>query len=66
MPALAPRWSICTTPMTVSLGGAMTNSDYPWESPLAGTEAEQLAGALDGLLVGEDPPAGWHAKEGHT
>jgi Protein of unknown function (DUF664) len=30
-------------------GGAMTNSDYPWEPPLAGTEAEQLAGALDRL-----------------
>jgi Protein of unknown function (DUF664) len=24
-------------------------SDYPWEPPLAGTEAEQLAGALDRL-----------------
>ena len=30
-------------------GGAMTNSDYPWEPPLAGTEAEQLVGALDRL-----------------
>ena len=30
-------------------GGAMTNSDCPWEPPLAGTEAEQLAGALDRL-----------------
>jgi Protein of unknown function (DUF664) len=30
-------------------GGAMTNSDYPWEPPLAGTEAEQLAGALGRL-----------------
>jgi Protein of unknown function (DUF664) len=30
-------------------GGAMANSDYPWEPPLAGTEAEQLAGALDRL-----------------
>jgi hypothetical protein len=29
--------------------GAMTNSDYPWEPPLAGTEAEHLAGALDRL-----------------
>lgn len=28
--------------------GAMT-SDYPWEPPLAGTEAEQLTGALDRL-----------------
>jgi hypothetical protein len=27
----------------------MTNDDYPWEPPLAGTEAEQLAGALDRL-----------------
>ena len=27
----------------------MTNSDYPWEPPLAGTEAEQLTGALDRL-----------------
>jgi Protein of unknown function (DUF664) len=30
-------------------GGAMTNSDYPWEPPLAGTEAEHLVGALDRL-----------------
>jgi hypothetical protein len=30
-------------------GGAMTNSDYPWEPPLAGTEADHLAGALDRL-----------------
>ncbi len=28
---------------------AMTNSDYPWEPPLAGTEAEHLVGALDRL-----------------
>ena len=27
----------------------MTNSDCPWEPPLAGTEAEHLAGALDRL-----------------
>ena len=27
----------------------MTNDDYPWEPPLAGTEAEQLTGALDRL-----------------
>ncbi|HEY1323606.1 MAG TPA: DUF664 domain-containing protein [Streptosporangiaceae bacterium] len=27
----------------------MTNSDRPWEPPLAGTEAEQLVGALDRL-----------------
>ena len=27
----------------------MTNSDYPWEPPLAGTETEQLVGALDRL-----------------
>jgi hypothetical protein len=27
----------------------MTDNDYPWEPPLAGTEAEQLAGALDRL-----------------
>jgi hypothetical protein len=27
----------------------MTNSDFPWEPPLAGTEAEHLAGALDRL-----------------
>jgi hypothetical protein len=25
----------------------MTNSDYPWEPPVAGTEAEQIIGALD-------------------
>jgi len=28
---------------------AMNNSDYPWEPPLAGTEAEHLVGALDRL-----------------
>src|SRR5262252_9214348 len=27
----------------------MTTSDYPWEPPVAGTEAEHLAGALDRL-----------------
>jgi hypothetical protein len=27
----------------------MTNSDYPWEPPLAGTETEHLIGALDRL-----------------
>jgi len=27
----------------------MTNSDYPWEPPLAGTEAEHLIGALNRL-----------------
>jgi hypothetical protein len=27
----------------------MTDSDYPWEPPIAGTEAEHLAGALDRL-----------------
>jgi hypothetical protein len=27
----------------------MTNSDYPWEPPLAGAETEQLLGALDRL-----------------
>ncbi len=27
----------------------MTNNDYPWEPPLAGTEVEHLAGALDRL-----------------
>jgi hypothetical protein len=27
----------------------MASSDYPWEPPLAGTEAEHLAGALDRL-----------------
>jgi hypothetical protein len=27
----------------------MTNPDHPWEPPLAGTEAEQLVGALDRL-----------------
>src|SRR5439155_15988173 len=30
-------------------GGAMTNSDYWWEPPIAGTEAEHLVGALDRL-----------------
>jgi hypothetical protein len=28
---------------------AMSNRDIPWEPPLAGTEAEQLIGALDRL-----------------
>jgi len=27
----------------------MTDADYPWEPPLAGTEAEHLVGALDRL-----------------
>jgi hypothetical protein len=27
----------------------MTDSDYPWEPPMAGTEAEHLTGALDRL-----------------
>ena len=27
----------------------MSNTDYPWEPPLAGTEAEQVLGALDRL-----------------
>ncbi len=27
----------------------MTNSDYPWEPPFAGTEAEHLVGALERL-----------------
>src|SRR5262249_51334004 len=27
----------------------MTSSDYPWEPPMAGTEAEHLTGALDRL-----------------
>jgi Protein of unknown function (DUF664) len=27
----------------------MTSNDYPWEPPLAGTEAEQVIGALDRL-----------------
>ena len=30
-------------------GTAMSNDDYPWEPPLAGTEAEHLVGALDRL-----------------
>ncbi|MGH3480056.1 MAG: DUF664 domain-containing protein, partial [Nocardioidaceae bacterium] len=29
----------------------MTDSDYPWEPPLAGTEAEHLVGALDRLRM---------------
>ena len=32
-----------------SYAGAMTDTDYPWEPPLAGTEAEHLVGALDRL-----------------
>jgi hypothetical protein len=32
----------------------MTNADYPWEPPVAGTEAEQLIGA----------PARWRPKSG--
>lgn len=34
---------------TQTYRGVMTGSDYPWEPPLAGTEAEHLAGALDRL-----------------
>ena len=30
-------------------GGDMTNSDYPWDPPIASTEAERLPGALDRL-----------------
>jgi hypothetical protein len=30
-------------------GAAMTDSDFPWEPPLAGTELEQVLGALDRL-----------------
>ena len=30
---------------------AMTNNDTPWEPPLAGTEVEQLVGALDRLRI---------------
>jgi uncharacterized protein DUF664 len=29
--------------------GTMSNDDYPWEPPLAGTESEHLIGALDRL-----------------
>jgi uncharacterized damage-inducible protein DinB len=29
----------------------ITDNDYPWEPPLAGTEAEHLAGALDRLRI---------------
>jgi len=35
----------------------MTNSDYPWEPPLAGTETEHLVGALDRLRT----PFRWKA-----
>jgi hypothetical protein len=51
--------------------------DYPWEPPLAGSEAEHLVGALDRLRwtfrwkavdgrVGEDPPAGWRPESGRS
>src|SRR6476660_5273422 len=30
-------------------GAGMASTDYPWEPPMAGTEAEQLTGALDRL-----------------
>ena len=30
----------------MSYPGSMTNSDYPWEPPLAGSEAEHVIGAL--------------------
>jgi hypothetical protein len=48
----------------------MTNSDYPWEPPLAGTEAEHLVGALDRLRTtfrwkADDlDPAGLQARIG--
>ena len=30
-------------------GRDMTDTDYPWDPPMAGTEAEHLTGALDRL-----------------
>jgi hypothetical protein len=48
----------------------MTNSDVPWEPPLAGTEAEHLVGALDRLRttfrwkVDDLDPAGLRTQVG--
>src|ERR1700739_3993612 len=45
-------------------GGDMTNTDYPWEPPMAGTEAAHLTGGLDRLRTsfwfkpGVSAPAG--------
>jgi pimeloyl-ACP methyl ester carboxylesterase len=36
----------------------MTNSDHPWEPPLAGTEAEHVVGALDRLRTTSRPVSG--------
>jgi hypothetical protein len=50
----------------------MTDSDYPWEPPLAGTEAEQLTGALDRLRwtfrwkAGDLGAAGLNARIGQS
>ena len=35
--------------LSAAYGADMINTDYPWEPPMAGTEAAQLTGALDRL-----------------
>ena len=51
-------------------GAAMTDSDPPWEPPLAGSEAEHLVGALDRLRTtfrwkaGDLDPAGLRSSIG--
>jgi Protein of unknown function (DUF664) len=53
-PSMPRQWCWAATFRTLTVrnavyGGDMTNSDYPWEPPMAGTEAEHLTGALDRL-----------------
>ena len=38
-------WNVRNAPY----GAGMASDDHPWEPPVAGTEAEALAGALDRL-----------------
>jgi hypothetical protein len=48
-PTVRPAGGGCSREGVRLYGDAMTNSDYWWEPPLAGTEAEHLTGALDRL-----------------
>src|SRR5262249_39084355 len=53
-PPVDPAWPVGKFPghamsVVTPTVAVMTNSDYPWEPPLAGTEAEHLVGALDRL-----------------
>src|SRR5262249_46655587 len=53
-PPVDPAWPVGKFPghamsVVTPTVAVMTNSDYPWEPPLAGTEAEHLTGALERL-----------------